>query len=73
MLPALTLVNWEDRPAVLTPAGAYAIVSPDGSWKLVSRAEVVDSGKPLSEKTWSAMFPFADISTIPKISSSNSK
>jgi hypothetical protein len=60
-----TLVNWEDRPAVLTGWSAFAIVSKGGSWVSVDFAEVVDSGGSISAEAFANKFPYADLDTVP--------
>ena len=67
--PISEYFNWESRPAIVLASGlTYAIVSRDGGWVPVNRFEVIDSGRPISEETFSKSFPNLDLSTIPRTS-----
>jgi hypothetical protein len=68
-----TFIDWEGRPAVISGAFAYAVISENGSWEPINLAEVVDSGRPISEATFSNVFPNADLSTIPSSPSPEDK
>ena len=60
-----TLVNWEDRPAVLAGWSAFAILSVGEPWANVDFAEVIDSGGSISAEAFANKFPYADLDTVP--------
>ena len=61
----LTLVNWEDRPAVLSGWSAFAILSVGEPWVKVAFEEVVDSGTSIFPEAFANKFPYADLDTVP--------
>ncbi|MGO4574118.1 hypothetical protein [Microvirga sp. 2TAF3] len=68
----LTLVNWDWRPAVLTPGWpheAFAVLTPEGPWVKVDELDVAETAGVLTEDAWRATFEGKfgklDLSTLP--------
>ena len=54
---AIRFVDWEGRPAVIaSPGVAFAVLAPGTAWQPVIWAEVLDSGRPVSEALFRRLF-----------------
>lgn len=70
----LTFVDWDWRPAVLTPwprREAFAVLKPEGPWEKVDELDVAETGGVLTEEAWRAVFENKfgelDLSTLPHL------
>ena len=53
----MRFVDWEGRAAVIvSPGVAFAVLAPGAAWVTVSWAEVLDSGRPVSEAWFREVF-----------------
>ena len=52
----LVFVFWENRPAIIDGARAFAILVPGEGWTEVDNAEVADSGRVMREEHWREFF-----------------
>ena len=60
------LIDWEGRPAAILKSGrTFAVLDATSGWVSVSRADVSNSGNPISAENFSKRFPKTDLSKIP--------
>lgn len=53
----LLFMNWDWRPAIMLEAGpAFAVLEPSGPWVEVNDADVIESGRVMSEDAWRKTF-----------------
>ena len=53
----MRFVDWEGRPAVIVSPGlAFAVLAPGKAWEPVIWAEVLESGRPVSEALFRRLF-----------------
>ena len=51
--------DWELRPAIITATGAWCIPKPGGKWVKADAAEIIDSGRRLTEQAFDQLYPNA--------------
>lgn len=52
----MRFINWDNRPALLGPSGAVALLEPGASWVPVDTWDVWATGSVLSEAAWRDRF-----------------